>query len=307
MTSLAARLSTIVRRVPPPLIGMGLMMNAAFLSMMMAAIAKGLVQELPVIEGVYFRQLFGTLLLAPLLFRPGPNPLRTRRIGMHILRAVFNFVAIVTYFTSLGLVPFAQVVALGFTSPWFASVLAVLILGEAMRTPRIVGLILGFVGAMIILRPGFEDVSAGSLYALASAASWAAAMTCIKAVSRTDSSVAITFYAAVLQLPLAFVLAWFAWQWPTLEQLGLLLIISVIGTLAQISLSQAFREADSTVILPMDFTKLVWASLLGYVVFAEIPDPWAWVGGVIVFSGVLWVAYSEARRRAASANALAVE
>ena len=307
MTSLAARLSTIVRRVPTPLVGMGLMMNAALLSMIMASIAKGLIQELPVYEVVFFRQFIGTLLLAPLLFRPGRNPLRTRRIGMHILRAVFNFVAIVAYFTSLGLVPFSQVVALNFTSPVFASVLAVLILGEAMRAPRIVGLILGFVGAMIILRPGFEDVSAGSLYALTSAASWATAMTCIKTLSRTDSSITITFYAAVLQLPLAFVFAWFTWQWPTLEQLGLLLIMSVIGTLAQISLSQAFREADSTVILPMDFTKLIWSSLLGYVMFAEIPDPWTWLGGIIVFSGVLWVAYSEARRRAAVTNSSAVE
>jgi drug/metabolite transporter (DMT)-like permease len=221
---------------------------------------------------------------------------------MHGLRALFNSVAIIAYFTSLGLVPLAQVTALGFTSPLFASVLAVLILGEAVRTSRVVGLILGLVGAMIILRPGFEDVSAGSLYAIGSAASWAAAMTCIKALSRTDTSVTITFYAALLQLPIALVLALFVWQWPTLEQLGLLLIISVIGTLAQISLSQAFREADSTVILPMDFTKLIWASLLGYVVFAEIPDPWAWAGGVVVFSGVLWVAYREGRRRVARAN-----
>ncbi len=81
MTSLVDRLSTIVRRVPPPLLGVGLMMNAALLSMMMSAIAKELVQELPVFEVVFFRQLFGTLMLAPLLFKPGPNPLRTRRIG----------------------------------------------------------------------------------------------------------------------------------------------------------------------------------------------------------------------------------
>ena len=127
-------------------------------------------------------------------------------------------------------------------------------------------------------------------------------MTCIKALSRTDSSITITFYAAFLQLPLALVLALFVWRWPTLEQLGLLLIISVIGTMAQVSLSQAFREADSTVILPMDFTKLIWSSLLGYLAYAEIPDPWAWVGGVVVFSGVLWVAYSEKQRRSASAD-----
>jgi drug/metabolite transporter (DMT)-like permease len=297
MTALFGRLSTIVRRVPSPILGMGLMMIAGMLSMVMSAIAKQLVQELPVFEVVFFRQFFGTLLLAPLVFRKGANPLRTHRIGMHGLRALFNIVAIIAYFTSLGLVPLAQITALGFTSPLFAGVLAVLVLGESVRASRLVGLILGLAGAMIILRPGFADVSVGALYALGSAASWAVAMTCIKALSRTDSSVAITFYAAFLQLPMALVLALFVWRWPTLEQLGLLLVISVIGTLAQISLSQAFREADSTVILPMDFTKLVWASLLGYLVFAEIPDLWAWVGGVVVFSGVLWVAYSEKRRR----------
>ena len=299
MTALARHLSSIVRRVPPPLLGMGLMMFAAMLSMTMAAIAKDLVREFPVFEIVFFRQLFGTLLLAPVLLRPGVNPLRTHRIGMHGLRALFNFAAILGYFTSLGLIPLAQITALGFTSPVFASLLAVLILGEAARAPRVAGLLLGFAGALIILRPGFETVSAGSLYALGSAASWAVAMTCIKALSRTETSIAITFYAAFLQLPMALIAALFVWQWPTLGQLGLLLAISTIGTLAQISLSQAFREADSTVILPMDFTKLVWASLLGYAIFAEVPDPWAWVGGLVVFSGVLGVAYSERRRGAA--------
>ncbi len=297
MTALVPNFLQIVRRVPPPLRGMGLMMFAAMLSMTMAAIAKDLVRELPVFEVVFFRQLFGTLLLAPVLLRPGANPLRTRRLGLHGVRALFNFVAILGYFTSLGLIPLAQITALGFTSPVFASLLAVLILGEAMRTPRAVGLLLGFAGAMIILRPGFETVSAGSLYVLGSAASWAVAMTCIKALSRTETSVAITFYAAFLQLPMALVAALFVWQWPTWGQLGLLLAISTIGTLAQISLSQAFREADSTVVLPMDFTKLVWASLLGYAIFAEVPDPWAWIGGLVVFSGVLGVAYGERQRR----------
>ena len=302
MTLLAARLTHMFRRVPPPLRGMALMMLAALLNMVMSAIAKSLVQQLPVFEVVFFRQFFGTLLLAPFFLRPGGSSMRTRRLGMHTSRALFNIVAILAYFTSLGLVPFAQVVALGFTSPLFASLLAVLVLGEAVRASRVVGLVLGLAGAMIILRPGLVDVSLGSLYALGSAASWAIAMTCIKSLARTESSVAITFYAASLQVPLALVLALFVWQWPTLEQLGLLLIISMIGTVAQIALSQAFRDADSTVILPMDFTKLVWASLLGYVMFAEIPDPWACVGGAVVFSGVLWGAYSEGRRRPTGAD-----
>jgi drug/metabolite transporter (DMT)-like permease len=297
MTPLAAPLLRIARRVPRPLRGMALMTFAAFLSMAMAAIVKDLVHQLPPFEIVFFRQLFGTLLLGPILLKSGWGAFRTQRLGMHTVRAAFNLVAILAYFLSLGLIPFAEVTALGFTSPLFASLLAVLILGEAVRLPRVIGLLLGLTGSLIILRPGIVDVSVGSLYAVGAAASWAAAMTCIKSLARTDSSVAIAFFASFLQLPMALIIAAFVWEWPTLEQLGLLFVISVIGTTAQVSLSQAFRDADSTVILPMDFTKLVWASLFGFVLFAEIPDPWVWVGGAVVFSGVLWVAYSESRRR----------
>ncbi len=293
-----ALLSTLRRRVPPPVLGMALMMIAAMLNMAMASILKGLVRELPVFEIAFFRHFFGTMLLLPLLLGPGGNPFRTQRLGMHGLRALFNIVAIIAYFSALGLVPLAQVTALGFTSPLFASVFAILVLREAIRAPRVVGLALGLAGALIILRPGLEEISTGSMFALGSALSWAAAMTCIKALSRTESSVAIAFYAAFLQLPIAFVLTLFVWQWPTAGQLGLLLVISVIGTLAQLSISQAFREADATVILPMDFTKLIWASLLGYMLFGEVPDPWAWIGGIVVFAGVLWVAFSESRARA---------
>jgi drug/metabolite transporter (DMT)-like permease len=211
---------------------------------------------------------------------------------------LLNITAILAYFSAIGLIPLTQVTALGFTSPLFASLFAVLILGEALRRARVVGLVLGLAGALIILRPGVQDISAGAMLALGSAFFWAAAMTCIKALSRTDSSVAIAFYAAFLQLPIALVLTVFVWRTPTLGQLGATVIIAMIGTLAQLSISQAFREADSTVILPMDFTKLIWASILAYLVFAELPDIWAWVGGAVVFSGVLWVGYSEARERA---------
>jgi drug/metabolite transporter (DMT)-like permease len=299
MSSSIAPLLAAYQRVPPPVRGMALMMAAAMLNMSMAAILKGLVQELPVFEIAFLRHLFGTMLLLPLLLRPGANPFRTQHFGMHCLRAVLNTAAILAYFTAIGLIPLTQVTALGFTSPLFASLFAVMILGEALRRARVVGLLLGLAGALIILRPGIQEVSGGAALALGSAFFWAAAMTTIKSLARTDSSVAIAFYAAFLQLPIAFVLTLFVWQMPTLAQLGATFVIAIIGTLAQLSISQAFREADATVVLPMDFTKLIWASILGYLVFSELPDIWSWVGGAVVFSGVLWVGYSEARDRKA--------
>lgn len=297
MSSMIASLLQIYQRVPPPVRGMALMMIAAILNMSMAAILKGLVKDLPVFEVAFLRHLFGTMILLPLLLRPGANPFRTQRFSLHCLRAVLNIVAILAYFTAVSLVPLAQVTALGFTSPLFACLFAVMVLGEVLRRSRVIGLLLGLAGAVIILRPGFQEISPGAMLALGSALFWAGAMTCIKSLSRTDSSVAVVFYAAVLQMPIAFVLTLFVWRTPTLTQLGLMVVIAIIGTLAQLSITQAFREADSTVVLPMDFTKLIWASLLGYFLFGELPDIWAWVGGAVVFSGVLWVGYSEARRR----------
>lgn len=300
-----APLLRIYQTVPPPIRGMTLMMIAAMLNMSMAAILKGLVQELPVFEVAFFRHLFGTIILLPLLLRPGANPFRTQRFSLHCLRAVLNIVAILAYFTAVSLIPLAQVTALGFTSPLFASLFAVMVLGEVLRRSRVIGLLLGLAGAVIILRPGFQEISPGAMLALGSALFWAGAMTCIKSLSRTESSVAVVFYAAVLQMPIAFALTLFVWVTPTLTQLGLMVIIAIIGTLAQLSITQAFREADSTVVLPMDFTKLIWASLLGYLLFSELPDIWAWVGGAVVFSGVLWVGYSETRdRKARQANPL---
>jgi drug/metabolite transporter (DMT)-like permease len=294
-----APLLRIYQTVPPPIRGMTLMMIAAMLNITMAAILKGLVQELPVFEVAFFRHLFGTIILLPLLLRPGANPFRTQRFSLHCLRAVLNIVAILAYFTAVSLIPLAQVTALGFTSPLFASLFAVMVLGEVLRRSRVIGLLLGLAGAVIILRPGFQEISPGAMLALGSALFWAGAMTCIKSLSRTESSVAVVFYAAVLQMPIAFALTLFVWVTPTLTQLGLMVIIAIIGTLAQLSITQAFREADSTVVLPMDFTKLIWASLLGYLLFSELPDIWAWVGGAVVFSGVLWVGYSETRDRKA--------
>ena len=299
MSSLIAPALQLYERVPPPIRGMTLMMIAAMLNMSMAAILKGLVNELPVFEVAFFRHFFGTMILLPLLLRPGANPFRTQRFSMHCMRAVLNIVAILAYFTAVSLIPLTQVTALGFTSPLFASLFAVLILGEVMRRSRITGLLLGLAGAVIILRPGFQEISIGAMLALGSALFWAGAMTCIKSLSRTDPSVAVVFYAAFLQLPIAFVLTLFVWRTPTLAQLGLMVIIAIIGTLAQLSITQAFRQADSSVVLPMDFTKLIWASILGYFLFAELPDIWAWIGGAVVFSGVLWVGYSEARERKA--------
>jgi len=202
------------------------------------------------------------------------------------------------FFMGLSLTPIAQVQALGFTAPLFASLLAVMFLGERMLMWRWSALGLGFAGALIIVRPG-ASVDTGSLMVLASAAVWSLAIITIKTLSRTDSSVTITAYMVLLMTPLSLVAAVFVWQWPDPWQLGWLVFVGVSGTLAQLAMAQALRMADTTIIMPLDFMKLIWGSIIGYLLFGEVPESAVWIGGGVILAAVTYTAYRETRRDAA--------
>ena len=127
-------------------------------------------------------------------------------------------------------------------------------------------------GALVILRPGFEVVSFGMLVVLFSNLAWAGALHVIKMLARTETAVTTSMYAALLMVPMTLAPALFVWEWPNPDQLLWLVVIGICGSFAQLCLAQAFRDADATLVLPMDFTKLIWASLIGFFFFAEVPD-----------------------------------
>ncbi len=244
-------------------------------------------------EIAFFRNFFGLIALTPWFMRQGLRPLRTQRFGLHVARALVNVVAMLLFFMGLYLTPIAKVQALGFTAPLFASLLAVLFLGERVLLWRWSALAVGFIGALIIVRPGFEHVDLGSVLVLTSAAIWSVAIIMIKQLSRTDSSVTITAYMVLLMSPLSLVPALFVWQWPNGEQLLWLAFVGVTGTLAQLGMAQALRVADATAVLPLDFLKLVWGAAIGYLAFREIPDAGIWIGGLTVFAAATYIAYRE--------------
>ena len=170
-----------------------------------------------------------------------------------------------------------------------------LVLGEVVRIRRIAALVAGFVGALVIVRPGMAALDPGSLLVLGSSAVWAVAMILIKLLARTESSLTMTAYMAVFLTPLSAIAAAFVWQWPSLEDLGWFALMGSFGTLAHLCFGQAFREADTTVVLPVDFLRLIWASVYGYLLFNEIPVLFVWIGGVIIFASTLYLAYREAK------------
>ncbi len=287
--------------MPGTQIGILLMVISTVGFAAMHAAVRHVSADLHPFEIAFFRNFFGLVAIAPWFLRLGLRPLRTRRFGLHLTRALINVAAMLMFFTAVAMTPLAQLQALGFTAPLFATVLAMIFLGERVRLRRWSALIIGFSGAMVIIRPGIADVALGSILVLVSAATWAFALIAIKVLTRTDSSVTITAYMVLLMTPLSLIPASFVWQWPDAGQWVWLFAVGVVGTLSQMAMAQSFRVAEATAVLPFDFSKLIWGTLIGYFVFSEVPDIWTWIGGFIIFAGVSYIAYRESQLKTSGA------
>ena len=255
-----------------------LMAGAAAGSAILHGSVRYISAEIHPFEITFFRNLFGFIVLLPWFAVHGLKPLRTRRIGLHLLRATSNVVAMMMFFMALSMTPLVQVQALGFTAPLFATVLAIFILGERVRLRRWIALTAGFIGALIIIRPGLQTLDTGSLLTLGSAAVWGFTLITIKILSRTDSAVTITAYMVLLMSPLSLLPALYYWTWPDGEAWFWLVVCGIAGTATQLLMAQSFRVAEATVVLPIDFTKIVWGALIGYLAFGEVVDIWTWIG-----------------------------
>lgn len=290
------------RRLSPVSRACALMVMGTLLFSAMHAAIRHITQDMSGIEVAFFRNLFGLFVIAPLLMRYGPSLFHTNKIRLHMLRAVINAVSMVMFFVGLSLTPIARATALAFTAPLFAALFSALFLGEVFRWRRWTAIFLGFFGALVILRPGFHALDLGSVLVLMSSILWSVAMIDIKVLGRTESSRTIAAYVTVLLTPLTLIPALFVWQTPSLEMWGWLIFIGVIGTIGQFIVTEALKIADMTVLMPFDFLKLVWATFLGIIFFAEVPDMLTWIGAAIVFGSSFYIAWREAMLRRAHAG-----
>ena len=267
------------------------------LSTVAFSIMHGLVrfvsEVLPPFQIAFFRNIFGLAFLLPLLMRSRFAVLRTRQIGLHALRGVINMAAMLMFFTALSISPIAKVTALGFTAPIFMAILAVIVLGERFRIYRWSAIFLGFVGMLIILRPGLVVIDTGALLVIGSAVLWAVAMLIIKIQSRTESSLTIVAYMGIFLGVFSIAPALWVWQPFELQTLGLMALIGLFGSIAQMAISESLKETDPTALMPFDFLKLIWTAMIGAWFFAEIPDIFTWIGATVIFSSGLFIAFRE--------------
>ena len=284
-----------------------LAIGATLFGSFMGAGVKFLSDDLHPITICFYRCLMGLIIITPFVAKNNFQALQTDNMRLQIFRALINIISMICWFSAIGMMHFEKATALGFTTPLFTTVLAVLILGEVIRFHRTAALLLGFVGILIIIRPGYMPFEFGTILMLVASLSFSFVLIFVKKLSATDSSLTIIFYHLLYMTPAFFILSLFYWENINLNQLIIFSLMGASGLLSHWCLAQAFKMSDTTFVMPLQFTKLIWASLIGLFIFAEQPDIWTWVGGVIIFISVVYITYREAFKKKGTSKPIQVD
>jgi drug/metabolite transporter (DMT)-like permease len=290
------RLQGRLTALPPTAKAVCLMMFSALMFQSMNAVIRHVANlGLHPFEIAFFRNVFGIVALVPLIVRYGIEVMYTSRFPLHLLRGVINVVSMLCFFYSVSVAPLANVASLGFTLPLFVTIYATFMLKERLHARRLIALAIGVVGALMIIRPGSDDMNMGNLIVLVGTAVWGLALMVIKVQSRTESSLNITLWSSIMLAVLSALPAMLVWKMPDGEQLLWMGLTGVLGTAGTMAVAQALRLADASAIMPFDFTKFLWAALIGYLAFGQVADAWVWLGGAVIFSSTLYLTFRESQ------------
>lgn len=242
------------------------------------------------LEAAFFRSLMAFLLMLPWILRNRDTALRSQRPGAQILRCVFSMGGLILLVLAQARLPLAEVSALTFAAPLFGTIGAALLLGEVVRKQRWIATLVGFAGVWVVLRPGLSDVDPLFLLPLISAVFIAASNLMIRSLSSVDSPTTTVAWLAMVSVPVTLVPALFVWSWPTLAGLFWMSLLGVTALGAHICLTRAFTAAEASAVLPYDYSRLIVTSTFGYILFAEVPTIWTWVGGAVIVGAVVYMA-----------------
>jgi len=287
---------------PTRLVPAVLWMIGALLSFSTMAVSiRELSHVLSIFEVLALRSALGLIILCALaLARPDlRHAIRTRHIWLHVMRNGVHFAAQVAWATSLTLLPLATVFSLEFTMPAWTAIMASIFLHERLTQSRIGAVILGFVGVLVIIRPGLQTFQPAALLTLAAAFGYGITLTTTKRLTATDATFAIVFWMNAMQLPMNLVGSdpFFALKLGT-AQIVPVIGLAVAGLTSHYCLSNAFRAGDATVVVPIDFLRIPLIGLVGWWLYAETLDAFVFAGAGLIVSGILWNLHAETRRPA---------
>ncbi len=250
-------------------------------------------EELNVFTTGFLRFFFGFLIITPYILKTKFEVFSTKNLKIHILRSALNLPAMLLGFAALAMLPLEKMTAIHFIVPIIVTILAVIFLKEKIYLYRSIALVIGFLGMLIILRPGIIDISIGIYMALISSLIWSVVIILTKKVSKDDSAITILSHQYVYMSLFSFPLVIYFWDQPSLKTIIFILCAAMSGTILHIALNHAYKLVDVTMTQPYSFLGLVFSSIIGYFVFSDKPDFYTWLGACVIFCGVLLISYRE--------------
>lgn len=275
---------------PPPSNAKAAAWMAGWLAAMLVLMVAGreIARELDIFQLMEMRSVIGLLMLAPLVHRNGGlMGMRTSRPFQHIGRNIIHYGAQYAWFVALMLIPLAQVVAIEFTMPIWTALLAASFLGERINIWKLLAIVLGLIGVVIIVQPGTAALSPGQIIMVVTAIGFGVSIVMVKSLTRTDPAVVIIFWMLVIQSAVGLWPAIHVWRWPSGQVWMWVVVIAFCGTYSHYCMTQAMRYADTTVVVPMDFLRVPLSAAVGWLVYAERLDLATIVGGALILTGNL--------------------
>jgi drug/metabolite transporter (DMT)-like permease len=252
-------------------------------------------ENIHIFEVIFFRNLLACLIIIPLMYSSGLDSFKMYRPGLFVWRAIFVTIGMFAGFSALTLIPLAQATAISFTTPIFVTILAIFIFGEVIKFRRIVAILVGFIGMLIIVQPGVGSVSLGVILAFIGAFFHSINLLIVKKLTANETANAIVVWMVIMLVPISFVPAIFVWEWPSTLTWVYLWCLAICGTVGHSFFTRAYSLAEITSLQPFQFIKLPMIAFLAWVIFSELPGYWTWLGGMIIFSSTVYITRREAK------------
>ena len=262
---------------------------------MMFTVLRIVQSDINVYTTSFFRFFFSLIILIPYIFYTKFYFIKTNNIKKHLVRSSLNLPAMYLTFGALTMIPLEKINAIHFLNPLFVSIFAIIFFKEKIYIYRVISLILGFVGIIVVIRPGLIPLEIGSFMVLGSTVLWALCIIITKDITKEESAINILIFQCIFMSLFTFIIAYFNWELPSSDQLMLLFLSALFGNVFHLMINHSFKIADLTLTAPFRYSVLIWGSLFGFLFFNEIPDFFTWIGGTIIFLSILILTYYESK------------
>lgn len=274
--------------------GIGWMVVSCFWFAVLATLVRFLSAEMHAFTMVFFRSVVALSLMLPWVLKYGKNAIHTKRFPLHVSRSITGVLGMLLFFSGLAVIPMTQAIALSFTVPLFTTLAAIVFLNEKVGWHRWAAMAVGFAGALVILHPSSKKFEAASLLVVAATCMWALSNISIKKMVATENPRTMLFYMTFLAVPLSLPFALMHWHMPTGKEWLFLIALGAVSNISQLCLFRAYSKAEVSVILPVDFSRLIFVTILGTIFFNETVDWYTGLGALIILASTVYIVRREA-------------